>query len=200
MTVSSLWVGLMAATCTCAGLVIVRRMSPGGRAKSLLNLAAAGFVLFLVIEAGYQALGSLELALLGNGPQVVALTAVVLIAVGLVAWTRGGGPATPPPGPAVAMTVVDSSSPVTATVRLTNTTGGTRIYLTCTVSRAATRVTTFRLMALGPDVEKEQIGSWQAKPGAEFTMEAVTHFARGGLSRLELVQVDGKPLLAYDVP
>ena len=31
-------------------------------------------------------------------------------------------------------------------------------------------------------------------------MEAVTHFANGGLDRLELVQYDGKALLAYDVP
>jgi hypothetical protein len=31
-------------------------------------------------------------------------------------------------------------------------------------------------------------------------MEAATHFSRGGLSRLELVGYDNKPLLAYDVP
>ena len=56
---------------------------------------------------------------------------------------------------------------------------------------------TFRLIAYGPDEAQEQIGSWQASPGAEFTMEAVTHFGRGSLSRLELVQYDGKALLAY---
>jgi len=129
-----------------------------------------------------------------------AVVFVALIAVGVVAWTRDGGPASPPPGPAVAMTAVESSSPLTATVRLTNNTGGTRIDLTCSFSRAATRPSTFRLIAYGPDEEKEQVGSWQAKPGADFTMEATTHFARGSLSRLELVQYDGKPLLAYDVP
>jgi hypothetical protein len=31
-------------------------------------------------------------------------------------------------------------------------------------------------------------------------MDAVTHFAAGSLSRLELVQYDGKALLAYNVP
>lgn len=125
---------------------------------------------------------------------------VVMIAVGVVAWTRDGGSASPPPGPAVAMTAVDSSSPVTATVRLTSTPGGTRVDLTCSVSRAATGVATYRLIAYGPDEEKDQIGSWQAKPGADFSLPATTHFTRGGLSRLELVRFDGKPLLAYDVP
>jgi zinc transporter ZupT len=78
MAVSSLWIGLMAAACTCAGLAAVRRLSPAPRARSLLTLGAAGFVLLLVIEAGYQALGTLELALLGNGLEVVVLTAIVL--------------------------------------------------------------------------------------------------------------------------
>jgi hypothetical protein len=98
------------------------------------------------------------------------------------------------------MTAVDAASPITATLRMTSTAGGTRVQLTCSYSRAAARPYTFRLIAYGPDEEKEQIGSWQASPGAEFPMEAVTHFAWGSLSRLELVQHDGKALLAYDVP
>ena len=48
--------------------------------------------------------------------------------------------------------------------------------------------------------ETEQLGSWIAAPGKEFTMSGVTHFAAGNLSRLELVRNDGKALLAYDVP
>jgi anti-sigma factor RsiW len=131
----------------------------------------------------------------------VAAMIVVIVGVGVVAWTRGtAGPATPPAGPAVAMTAVGGSSPVTATVRLSSTTGGTRVDLVCEYSKTAERPFTFRLMAYGPDEEKEQIGSWQAAPGATFPMEAVTHFARGSLSRLELVRFDGKALLAYDVP
>ena len=51
MAVSSLWIGLMAAACTCAGLAVIRRLSPGPRARSLLTLGAAGFVLLLVIES-----------------------------------------------------------------------------------------------------------------------------------------------------
>lgn len=126
---------------------------------------------------------------------------VVLVAVGVFAFTtRDAAPAGPPPGPAVAMTAINPASPITATLRLNSSTGGTRVDLTCSYSRTAARPYTFRLIAYGPDEAKEQIGSWQAAPGAEFGMEAVTHFGPGALSRLELVQYDGKALLAYDVP
>ncbi len=130
-----------------------------------------------------------------------ATVLVALIAVGVFAWTRGNATPTPPPsGPAIAMTAMQSASPVTANVKLTSTTGGTKVDLVCNYSSTATRPFTFRLIAYGPDAEKEQLGSWQASPGAEFKMPAVTHFGPGSLSRLELVQYDGKALLAYDVP
>ena len=88
MTVSSLWIGLLAAACTCAGLAMVRRASPGPRARSLLTLGAGGLVLFLVIEAGYQALGTLELAVLGQSPASAVFTAAVLT-VGLLVGMVG---------------------------------------------------------------------------------------------------------------
>lgn len=125
---------------------------------------------------------------------------VALVGVGVVLWTRDGAPAATPPGPAVAMIAVDGVSPVSATVRLTSTTGGTKVEMVCSYSADASRPYTFRLMAYGPDTQQEQIGSWQASPGAEFPMQAMTHFTRGSLSRLELVQYDGKALLVYDVP
>jgi anti-sigma-K factor RskA len=132
---------------------------------------------------------------------VAAVVLVALIVSGVVFWTHGGGaPAATPPGPAVAMTAVESTSPITAKIRLTGTTGGTRVQMVCSYSNAATRPNTFRLIAYGPDQEQEQIGSWLATPGVDFPMDAVTHFARGSLSRLELVRYDGKVMLAYDVP
>ncbi|MBU2667691.1 zf-HC2 domain-containing protein [Actinoplanes bogorensis] len=130
-----------------------------------------------------------------------AVVLVALVAVGILAWTRdNAAPAAGPTGPATAMTAVQSSSPVTASVRLTSTSGGTKVDLLCSYSAAASRPYTFRLIAYGPDEQKEQLGSWQATPGAEFSMPGVTHFGRDALSRLELVQFDGKVLLAYDVP
>jgi predicted anti-sigma-YlaC factor YlaD len=129
-----------------------------------------------------------------------AVMLAAIIGVGVFAWTRSATPGAPPTGPAVAMTPVDGGSPVSATVRLSGTTGGTRVNLVCQYSKTADRPFTFRLIAYGPDEEQEQIGSWQASPGATFPMEGVTHFARGSLARLELVRFDGKAQLSYDVP
>jgi len=131
----------------------------------------------------------------------VAVFLVVLIGVGVVAWTRAGAPATTPLGPAVAMTAIEAGSPVAATLRLSSTTGGTKVEMVCSYSRDATRSWTFRLVAYGrPDEGQEQLGSWDAAPGLKFPMDGFTHFARGRLSRLELVRFDGKVMLAYDVP
>jgi hypothetical protein len=130
-----------------------------------------------------------------------ALLLVALVGVGVFLLTRNtAAPAATPPGPAVAMMPVAGVSPLTASLRMTNRAGGTVIDLTCSYSRSATKPYTFRLFAYGPDAEKEQVGSWRAEPGTDFAMEAVTHFTAGNLSRLELVQYDGKPLLGYDVP
>jgi anti-sigma-K factor RskA len=130
-----------------------------------------------------------------------ALLLIALVGVGVFVLTRGSSaPAATPPGPAVAMMPVAGASPLSATLRMTSKAGGTLVNLTCVYSKSATKPYTFRLFAYGPDDEKEQIGSWQAAPGSDFLMEAVTHFTAGSLSRLELVQYDGKALLAYDIP
>ncbi len=125
---------------------------------------------------------------------------VGLVGIGVLAWTRDTSPGSSPSGPAVAMTRVDSSSRVTATLRLTSTAGGTKADLTCTYSAEATEASTFRLVAYGHNDEEEQIGSWDAAPGAVFPMQGFTHFGRGAIKRIALVRFDGRVLLAYDVP
>lgn len=102
----------------------------------------------------------------------------------------------------VAMTAVDSSVPLNADINLVGANGGTKINLVCIYNKtsASLKPYTVRLMAYGPDDAEEQLGSWIAAPGKEFTMSGVTHFTEGNLSRLELVRNDGKALLAYDVP
>jgi anti-sigma-K factor RskA len=125
---------------------------------------------------------------------------VILAGLGVVLWTRDSAPAATPPGPAIAMTAVDGESPIAATIRLTSKTGGTQVEMVCSYSPTAAGRYTFSLVAYGPDKEKEQLGSWTPAPGTEFPMKGMTHFAGGSLSRLELVQYDGKVLLAYDVP
>lgn len=132
---------------------------------------------------------------------VAAVILVGLVGIGVLAWTRDTStPGTPPAGPAAAMTGIEAGSPVHATVRLTNTNGGTRIDLTCEYSKDAPKTTMFRLVAYGQDNEQEQIGSWSATPGSDLKLPAFTHFVRPNLARLELVRGDGRVMLAYDVP
>ncbi|WP_328464445.1 zf-HC2 domain-containing protein [Actinoplanes sp. NBC_00393] len=131
----------------------------------------------------------------------VAAVLVVLLGGGVVAWSMNQQtPTTPPPGPAIAMTPVEDVSPITATVRLVSTAGGTQVEMECSYSKAADRPFTFRMIAYGPDEQQEQLGSWQAKPGATFTMQGATHFAEGSLARLEVVRFDGKAMLKYNLP
>ncbi|MFI5894268.1 anti-sigma factor family protein [Actinoplanes sp. NPDC051513] len=139
------------------------------------------------------------------GVRVLSSVAVAilvgLVGIGVLAWTRDTtAPGTVPSGPAIAMTRVDASSPVSATVRLTSAAGGTKADLVCTYSSSAAEKSTFRLVAYGHDEDQEQIGSWDAEPGAVFAMQGFTHFGRGSISRIALVRFDGKVLLAYDVP
>jgi hypothetical protein len=137
------------------------------------------------------------------GVRVLSSVAVAilvgLVAIGVLAWTRDTT-GTAPSGPAVAMTRVETDSPVSATLRLTSAAGGTKAELTCTYSASAPKKTTFRLVAYGHGEEQEQVGSWDAEPGSVFRMSSFTHFGRGVISRIELVRADHRVMLAYDVP
>ena len=135
----------------------------------------------------------------GRLTRIVAAAILVLLGVGVLAWTRSCT-AAPSSGSAITMTSVDGTSPITATIRMTSTTGGTRVTVVCAYREAASGPYTFRLIAYGPGEEPEQIGSWPAAPGVSFPMEGgVTHFAPGSLARLELIRYDGRAVLAYDV-
>jgi anti-sigma factor RsiW len=132
---------------------------------------------------------------------VGAFVFVAIMAIGVVAWTRDTGtPGGRPSGPAVAMTRVDPAAQVAATVRLTGTSGGTRVELDCTYSSSAPGKSTFRMVVVGPDGEQEDIGSWGANPGAETQIPGLTHFQRAEITSVELVGSGGKVQLAYDVP
>ena len=130
-----------------------------------------------------------------------AAALVLLVGGGVVAWSMDQQPpVAAAPGPSIAMLPVDDVSPITATLRLTSTAGGTKVEMMCAYSQAAAKAYTFRLIAYGPDEQKEQLGSWLAQPGTEFRMPGATHFGAGSLSRLEVVRYDGKAMLAYDLP
>ncbi len=106
MVVSSLWVGLLAALCTCAGLGLVRRLKPGPRARGILTMGAAGLVLFILIDVGYQALGTVELVAVSDNMAALVLSGMLLLAgllLGMVglAWieSRRGHPGAWTPQP-----------------------------------------------------------------------------------------------------
>jgi zinc transporter, ZIP family len=106
MSVSGVWVGLLSATCTVAGLALVRWLPRSGRNRGLFTMGAAGLVLFIVIEVGDQSLGSVELGALSDSPGSFVLSGLLLLAgllFGLVglAWieTRRGQPGADAPRP-----------------------------------------------------------------------------------------------------
>jgi len=106
MSVSGLWVGVLSAMCTVAGLALVRWLPQSGRNRGLFTMGAAGVALFIVIEVGDQALGSVELGALSDAPGSFMLSGLLLLAgllFGLVglAWieTRRGQPGADAPRP-----------------------------------------------------------------------------------------------------
>jgi hypothetical protein len=138
---------------------------------------------------------------LGTAAAAACLTLVIGFGM-LFVVGRDSGPATPGVGPTVAMSPVSPEISVSAKINLAGGAGGTKINLVCFYADKDTDLKpyTIRLMAYGPDEEQEQLGSWVASPGKEFSMSGVTHFGAGTLSRLALVRNDGKTLLAYNVP
>ena len=106
MKLSGTTLAALSAFCVCTGLAIVRRLPRSARARGLFTMGAAGFALFVVIEVGYQALGTVELGALSDAPGSLALSAGLLI-VGLLcgmvglAWieTRRGQPGAYDPRP-----------------------------------------------------------------------------------------------------
>lgn len=134
---------------------------------------------------------------------LAAAVAALVVGVGTVFVMDGGTPsAPPPPGEVVAMTPVSSAVPVSARLSMSGAPGGTKVSLVCFYNKSSPsmKAYTVRLVAYGPDEQTDQLGSWVASPGKEFSMAGVTHFSSGNLSRLELVRNDGSTLLAYDVP
>ena len=129
--------------------------------------------------------------------------AVVALIAGIGAmFLLDDGQEHPRQGPTVAMTPTDTTVPIAARVTLAGAIGGTKVDLTCSYDKnsLSRKTYTVRLMVYGPDDEYEQMGSWLAAPGKEFSMSGVTHFALGAVDRLALVRNDGEVLLSYDVP
>jgi hypothetical protein len=91
--------------------------------------------------------------------------------------------------------------PVVAQIGLTPRDWGTEVTMKCRYKQVGEYkdAWTFRLVAVGPDHMKEELGSWLAGPGDSLSFAVPTRFANRQLTRLEITQANGNPLLYYDV-
>lgn len=143
------------------------------------------------------------------GTALVAASLATVVGVGTARWgdiggLDGGGAVAAPTSqpPRVAMQPVPgTTAPVSAEVAMRRTSWGTQIDMRCTYQASAnhTKAYTFRLVAYGPDEQKEQVGSWIAAPGDTVTLGGTTRFSGADLVRLELQRYDNTPVLSYDV-
>jgi predicted anti-sigma-YlaC factor YlaD len=148
----------------------------------------------------------------GSVLAAACLALVVALGVGVLRDTGGGtGPGIVDPGepPAAHLEAMKPRSPngerITALVGVTGHEWGTEITMDCSYptpasgtlpSPAAWQV---RLVAVGPDNETDQVGSWIAAPGKRITFEGATRFSKDQLMRLELQGANGTTLMSYDV-
>lgn len=166
------------------------------------------------VEAGPEPAGSLGRLLQAGADQrrrwlrrrrwrlAAALAGVVLLAIAGSAALLGlssDQPQAPPPAAREQMQPVVAEAPVTAEVALTETAAGTVVWMRCGYPGAAEGPPgVFRLVAVGADGSREQVGSWLAGPGDEVTMTGVTRYVGDELAGLELRGYDDAHLLSYE--
>jgi hypothetical protein len=130
---------------------------------------------------------------------------VVVFGAGALPGSPPGG--TPTPGPELAlpmatMSPVGDPVPVVARLGLAARSWGTEVTMDCWYEKTGhdyTKAWRLQLVAIGPDNETEQVGSWVAAPGKHVQFKGATRFAGDELVRLELTRADGSAMLAYDV-
>jgi hypothetical protein len=133
------------------------------------------------------------------GATVLAAGIATFASFGLLPGS--GSTSESPPVEMAAMTEI-RDTPVEGWVGLTQTQGGTEVYMHCkypdkTADGDASY--TYELVALGADGTRDQVGSWVAGPGSDLTLSGVTHFGYNDIDRLELKKNGGDPILVYEV-
>lgn len=118
-----------------------------------------------------------------------------------IAFAPEASPRESPPVALAAMTEVQET-PVEAEVGLNETAAGTEVVMHCSYGSTGAhgnRTYTYRLVAVGMDGTKDQVGSWTAGPGSDLNLSGVTHFPPGDIDRIELQKNSGEPILVYEV-
>jgi Putative zinc-finger len=114
---------------------------------------------------------------------------------------NGNNPARDEPRQMVAMTKL-RETPVDAELALRQTAGGTEVRMHCRYGADSDRGEgpyTYRLVAVGADGTKDQVGSWMAGKGSDLTLSGMTHFAYNDIDKVELQKNSGDPILVYSV-
>jgi anti-sigma-K factor RskA len=134
------------------------------------------------------------------------MTAAALAAAGVATFASFGFAANQDgtsgddrPAAMTAMTKL-RQTPVNAEVALTQTAGGTEVSMHCTYAEDndhGESIYTYRLVAVGADGTRDQVGSWMAGPGSDLTLSGVTHFAYNDIDKVELQKNSGDPILVY---
>lgn len=99
-----------------------------------------------------------------------------------------------------AMTPVQKT-PVRAEVGFVQAASGTELRMHCSYATEndGHGPYTYRLVAVGEDGTKDQVGSWVAGPGSDLNLSGVTHFAYHDIDKVELQKNSGDPILIYDL-
>ncbi|WP_418057916.1 anti-sigma factor family protein [Pimelobacter simplex] len=125
-----------------------------------------------------------------------AVLAVLLVgAIGIGGVVLGNRAEEPPDSVAVTLAGV-APSPLRATVRLTPTSWGTEIAMTCTYAGDYGDRHRYALYVVDGAGERQLVSRWQAGPGDTARTTGSTDLAPGAIQRVELEAADGTVLLA----
>lgn len=131
----------------------------------------------------------------GRGKALAVAAAVLLvggIGTGVVVVARDDAP---PAGRTVALAGI-AASPLRATVRLTPTSWGTEIAMTCTYAGDYGDRHPYALYVVDGAGNRQLVSRWQAGPGDTARTTGSTDLAAGAIERVELQAADGTVLLA----
>jgi hypothetical protein len=118
------------------------------------------------------------------------VAAACITALVIVLWP-GSSTSTPP---AEAMTPV-VPSPVAATATLVSKAWGTEIDLHCRYSDNVDRWEPYKLFVIDKRGGRHAVGSWTLSPGHEVDFTAGTAVPESDISRVEITQENGSPIL-----